>query len=296
MYALFASVFSIGKMTLMYCSPFFLTGVRMLIAGFILLLFQWTKHRDQCTVRREHWPLLFLIGLFNVFITNAFEFWGLQYMESAKTCLIYSLSPFVSIFLSYVILSETMSLKKWIGLMIGLLGFLPICMTGNDRAPPGGLLTRVTLPEVAVAISACTAVIGWIFMKKLTRQHHYPIIMANAVSFVIGGLTSLSVSAFTESWTPFPMTKFYPFLAGVLYIAIIHNVICYNLYAYSLGRFSVTFMTFAGISNPLFAAIFGWMFLHEKPGVPFFSSLFLVFFGLYLFSREETATPRLSIS
>ena len=37
MYALFASVFTVGKHTLQSVDPFFLTGIRMLIAGLILL-------------------------------------------------------------------------------------------------------------------------------------------------------------------------------------------------------------------------------------------------------------------
>lgn len=39
MYALFASVFTAGKVTLQYVDPFFLTGVRMLIAGGLVLIY-----------------------------------------------------------------------------------------------------------------------------------------------------------------------------------------------------------------------------------------------------------------
>ena len=276
MYALFASVFPIGKLTLHYIDPFFLTGIRMLLAGTILLLFLSIKAPQKIYFHKKHIPILLLLTLCNVFITNALEFWGLQYMESAKTSLIYSLSPFVSILLSYLFLSEKMTKKKWIGLSIGTLGFVPIFISSSNEG--------FSLPEIAVSISAFTAVIGWIIMKKLIHQMHYPFVTANAFSFILAGIFSLITSAFTESWV---IEEWTPVILGTLYIAVIHNVICYNLYAYSLNRFSVSFMTFAGFSNPLFTALFGWLLLGERVGLPFFLSLGLIIFGIHLYSREE---------
>ncbi len=43
--------------------------------------------------QKKHLPLILFLSVFNVFITNTLEFWGLQYMETAKTCMIYNLSP-----------------------------------------------------------------------------------------------------------------------------------------------------------------------------------------------------------
>ena len=74
---------------------------------------------------------------------------------------------------------------------------------------------------------------------------------------------------------------------GVLYITLIHNVLCYHIYAKSLNRFSVTFMSFAGITNPLFAALIGWWILGETVTIHFFLALLLVVIGLYTFSKEE---------
>jgi drug/metabolite transporter (DMT)-like permease len=294
MYALFASVFTAGKYTLQFVQPFFLTGIRMIFAGSILLLFIKIKYPEKLYVRKNHWTLLILIGLFNVFITNAFEFWGLQYMSSAKTCLIYSLSPFVAIVFSYVLLKEKMNLRKWIGLIIGLVGFVPIYLSRGGKEVNIISFGVFSLAEIAVTISAFTAVIGWIFIKKLTKQMNYPFFTANAISFFIGGAMSLIVSAFFEKWRPLPVTNYEYFVYGLVYISIIHNVICYNLYAYSLQKFTINFMTFAGITSPVFTAIFGILFLKEKVGWPFFLSLFVVFLGLLIFSIAELSNIRLN--
>lgn len=283
MFALFASVFTVGKITLQYVDPFFLTGIRMLLAAGILFIFQLVRDPKKISFQKKHFPLILFLSVFNVFITNGLEFWGLQYMETAKTCMIYNLSPFAAILFSYFFLREKMVWKKWVGLLIGLIGFLPIFLNASHTN-----LLLSSLPEFAVSISAVTAVAGWIAMKKLIRDFAYPFLIANAFSFLFGGLFSLGASLIFEDWHPLPLTSWPLFIAGVVYIALVHNVICYNLYGYSLQKFSVPFITFAGFSSPLFTAIYGWIFLNEQPGLSFFVSFVLVFLGIFIYFRAET--------
>ncbi|MFN0064927.1 MAG: DMT family transporter [Chlamydiales bacterium] len=287
MYALFASTFTVGKVTLQYVDPYFLTGVRMLLAGCILFSFQYIRNRNALALQWKHLPSLFLLGFFNVFITNAFEFWGLQYMETAKTALIYSLSPFFAILLSYFLFKEKMRWKKWLGLFVGLIGFLPIYLQPSNEQT---LFGRFSLPEIAVSISAFTCVIGWLIMKRLVRLYQFSFLTANTYSFFFGGIFSLITSFAIEDWHPLPLLKWQPFLFGLIYITIIHNVICYNIYAYSLRRFSLPFMTFAGFTGPLFTAAFGSIFLDERMNLLFYLSFVVIISGLLIYSRAELKT------
>src|SRR5438128_985299 len=112
LYALFASVFTIGKTGLQFAQPFFFVGTRMALAGVILLAYQFFSDRQQFKFKKGHfWQLAFL-AIFNIYLTNVFEFWGLKYLTSVKTCMIYSLSPFISALFSYFIFSEKMTPKK----------------------------------------------------------------------------------------------------------------------------------------------------------------------------------------
>lgn len=287
MYALFASIFPVGKWALSYAPPFFLTGWRMLIAGGLLIAFQYWKAPSNCIVHKNHWPYLIVIAIFNVFITNGFEFWGLQFMLSAKTSLLYSLAPFVALVLSHFFLKEKMSPKKWIGLLIGMGGFLPIYLSSSEEEKLTTALGPFTLPELAVTVSAITSVIGWIFVKKLTHDKGYPVIMANGISFLLAGILSLALSFFIESWPVFSAKELFYFSLGLFYIILIHNLICYHIYGVSLKKFSVTFMSFAGFSSPLFAAFFGWLFLGEMVGIAFCVSFVLILTGLLIYSKEE---------
>lgn len=289
-YALFASVFTTGKTALEYSSPFFLVGSRMLIAGLILLAYQYLFHREKFKIHRSDWGHIVLMALFTIYLTNVFEFWGLKYLTSFKTCFIYSLSPFLSAFLSYLILKERLSVKKWIGLIVGFSGFIPILLAQTASEETAGHLWVFSWAELSVVMATICSVYGWILLKQAVSHQGYSPVMVNGSSMALGGAMALIHSLCVETWDPIPVTELYPFATCALILIIISNFICYNLYGYLLKKHSATFMSFAGLSTPLFTALFGWFFLGELVTWPFYVSLIIVSAGLLLFYQEELKT------
>lgn len=287
LYALFASVFTIAKTGLEYSQPFFLVGSRMFIAGLVMLIYQYLFNRKEFTFNKAHFWRIFRLALFNIYLTNVFEFWGLKYLTSFKTCFIYSLSPFVAAILSYFMFSETMTPRKWLGLIIGFLGFLPILLYETSSEVKTGHFFFLSWAEIAVMLAAVCSVYGWILLKQLVKENGYSIFMANGISMTLGGIMALSHSFLVEHWDPIPVTQTIPFLECALLLIIISNLICYNLYGYLLKRYSATFISFAGFTTPLFTALFGWLYLGEVVTWPFYVSAVIVFFGLFTFYQEE---------
>jgi drug/metabolite transporter (DMT)-like permease len=300
LYALFASVFTASKQALEYAPPFFLVGTRMAFAAVLMLAFHALIQKKSIVpkmgkdAKGSFWRLVQL-GIFNIYLTNVFEFWGLQYLTSFKTCFIYSLSPFLSAFLSYFIFAEKMSSKKWLGLIVGFAGFLPILISKTSQETVGGELWIFSWAELAVVIAAISSVYGWILLKRLVSEDGYSPFTANGLSMLIGGSLALIHSFFAENWSPSPITEFVPFLECTLFLIIVSNCICYNLYGFLLKRFSATFMAFAGLTTPLFSALFGWAFHSEIPTLSFYVSFFIVFAGLFIFySQELSRQPSLA--
>jgi len=97
-FAVFATVFPIGKMALLYTQPIFLTSIRMICAGILLIAYHWWSSYDRTKITPQLIYTLLLLSLFNIYLTNVCEFWGLQYLSAAKACFIYNLSPFASAF------------------------------------------------------------------------------------------------------------------------------------------------------------------------------------------------------
>lgn len=288
LYALFASVFTIAKEALNYSSPVFLVGSRMLVAGLCMIFFQCCfRNKSALKLNKEQCIFVGLLAFFNIYVTNVLELWGLQYMTSFKTCFLYSLSPFITALVSYFALKERLTMRKWVGLVIGFAGFIPILLLQTSQEQIAGELGVFSLPELALIGAVLSSVFGWIILKKLVFHQSCSFLVANGYSMAIGGLFALVHSFWTEVWNPIPVSNGIRFLEWSFLLIIVSNALAYNLYGWLLKKFSPTFMSFSGLSTPLFTAFFGWLYFGEQPGFVFFLSLLIVFFGLFLFYGEE---------
>jgi len=287
LYALFASVFTIAKTGLAYVQPLFFVGTRMVSAGIILLSYQFFVKKQTFALDRKTWRRLFLLAIFSIYLTNIFEFWGLSYLTSSKTCFIYSLSPFLSAIFSYVLFSEKLTKKKWIGLIVGFLGFTPLLLYQTSAEEEIGQFFFFSWAELAVIMAVICSVYGWILLKQLVNEHALSPLTANGISMLTGGILALAHSFAVENWQPFPVTNYPIFLECAILLTFISNLICYNLYGSLLKRYSPTFMSFAGLTTPLFAALFGWLSLGERVAWPFYLSFLIVLMGLLLFELDR---------
>lgn len=289
LYLLFASLFTLQKDTLNYCEPFFLVGSRMLFAGLVLLGYLMVRYKPKAiNFKLKHLSGLVLLALTQIYLTNIFEIWAIEHMVSSKACLLYSLSPFVSALVAFVVLKETLSRKKMLGMLIGFMGLLPIIFAQTQEEISTGTFLIFTMAELAMVGAVFCSVYGWIMLKKVMSDYEYSPLLANGVSMTIGGVLALAHSYIAgENWTPIPVTEVQPFVINTLIMCLISNLICYNLYGYLLKRFTATFMSFAGLVTPLFASLFGFIWLREMITWHFFVSIALFTLGLIIFYREE---------
>ena len=287
LYALFGSIFTAGKIGLEHTEPFFLIGSRMLLASIVIFGYLFVFEREKLSVPKNSYLKLFLLGAFNIYLTNGFEFWGMQHISSAKTSFIYSLSPFFAAILSFVVFREKLSKKKCLGLVIGFLGFIPILWDSGMGESSVDSFAFVSVAEISVMLAALTTVYGWILMRQLVLDN-IPALVCNFYSMLIGGIFSLAHSALFETWNPVPITgSMSGYLESTLWMMVVSSLICYNLYGYLLKYYSVTFMSFSGFTTPFFVALFSWFAIGETLSTGFYLSALIVLLGLTLFYQEE---------
>jgi len=284
---LYGAVFPIGKATLEYAPPLFITGSRMLLSAVLLLLYQFLFHRKKFFFKKQHLLPVVVIGCTNVYLANALEFWGLQFMGSGKTCFLYSFSPIATALLSYLCFSEKMNLQKWFGIFIGILGFIPILLAHSNTEDQSGLVGFLSWAELALLGAAVVTAIGWMTMRIMVKQQGYPSIMANANSMLVGGMMALIHSLYVENWSPIPITNISAFLPPFLLLMLVSNIISYNLNALLLRHYTATYLSFVGLSQPFFAAVFGFIFLNEVISPYFWISMLAVCLGLYIYYQQE---------
>lgn len=288
LFALFASLFTLQKEALKYSEQFFLTGSRMLIAGIFLLMYKIIKNKNIINISiKKNIKIIFILAFFNIYLTNTFEIWGLNHMLSSKACLIYSLSPFIAAILDFKISKKNLSKKKILGIIIGFTGLMPIIYTQTIDEIITGKIFVFSNAEISLIIAVICSVYGWILLKKIVKKG-FSIILINGICMIIGGIFIILQSYISgEIWAPFPIIKTKKFIIYVIIMCVISNIICYNLFGMLLKKFTVTFMTFAGLITPIFALIFGFIFLEEKISGIFIISIILFTIGLVIFYQEE---------
>ncbi len=284
---MWASSFSLAKEAMAHASPLFVTGIRMVLAGCLILGFLVVFKRKDFQFRKTAWASLILLALSSVYLTNAFEFWGLQYLSAAKACLIYSLSPFVAAALSYVQFREKITPRKIIGLLIGFFGFVPVFLYQSGAEASAGSFLGFSFPELALMFATITSVYGWILLRKLGKEDGVSPWMSNGASMLLGGCMALVHTFVTEGSHPIAWEHVPQFMKWVGCIVLVSNLLCYNLYGWLLKHFTATFLSFAGLTTPLFAAAWGFLMHRETVPAPFFISMGIIAIGLWLVYFEE---------
>lgn len=289
MYAVWSSVFSLGKITLQYCPPLFLTGARMVLAGLLLLGFLAIFKRSSFKLNRIQIFSIILLAFFSIYLTNTLEFWGLQYLSAAKTCFIYSLSPFFAALFSYLHFNEKMNGRKWLGLCIGFLGFIPVLLTQTGSEELFNAFSFFSWPSLAIMGAALCSVYGWVVLRLVVKDHAISPLMANGASMLFGGLLAFGHSFLVEGWDPLPfqVENLGPVMKGTLLMTLISNIICYNLYGLLLKRFTATFLSFVGLLSPIFASLNGLIFLGEPISWTILLSTGVVSLGLWIVYHAE---------
>lgn len=261
----------------------------MFLAGMLLLGYLVIAKRSSFQLKMKQWGFLFILGFFSVYLTNILEFWGLQYLSAAKASFIYSLSPFFSALFSYIHFGEKMNRRKWLGLGIGFVGFVPVLLLQTGSEDLLSVWKFLSLPSLALMGAALAGVYGWVLLRLAVKQSDISPFMANGTSMFLGGAMALVHSFFVDSWNPIPIAQghVYDVTKIVLILTFLSNIVCYNLYGMMLKRYTATFLSFMGLLSPIFASLTGWVLLGEPISWTIFCSTAVVSMGLWIVYKAE---------
>ncbi len=291
MHAALATIFPIGRIVTQICAPVFFTGARMALSGCIFLGYYLVRNKRFSPGILGAVGAIITFTIAGIYLTTVPELWALQYIPSAKASFIFSLSPFAAAILSYFFFNEKMTLKKLLGLIIGLVGFMIMIIHHAPGEVIDDAIGVFSMAEIAMIIAAISTAVGWITMRRHLRTKACSAIEALGISMILGSGLAFITSAFMDSWNPVPIVDYANNVSTVVLLlglsVITSNLIGYTLYTLLLKTYTATFISFSGFIQPLFAAFYGWIFLGEFVTWYFFGAALLVFIGLYIFYIEE---------
>lgn len=294
LYFLYALTFIFAKSVVEYVQPIFFVAVRMIIGGGILLAYQLLYLRTPIRIRKQDAFYFAQIMLLGICLSYAGEFWSIQYITAAKTSLLFNISPFITAGIAHFMIHERLTLRQWIGLILGFGGLLPILFTQQADELSLAHIGFLSSAEIILLLAVAAAAYSWVIFKRLVVDRGYTPLTINGVTMLGGGILAYGLSLCTET-TPYihiiPDQSYlhtFTIIAGYMGALILSvNIFSYNLYGHLLRRYTATFISFAGFVTPLFTAVLDWIFLGERVGGAFFISMLIVLSGLILFYIDE---------
>ena len=283
--ALFATSFPMGKYLMNFVAPLFLSGTRMFIAGSILLIYEYLTSAAHFTFKKKHFWIFAQITILGQFMTYALRLYALRELPVWKVSFFYNLSPFLTALYAYLLFNQRLLAKQWIGLLIGFIGMLPILISSSPAEATMGEFFYISQYEVFLIISVSLHCYSWILIQKLVRYKNYQTSIVNGICMASGGLISL-IASFIVEGAPH-VSDPAAFCKGLTIMIFVSNILCHNIYAGLLKKYSATFMSFTSFLSPLFAAFYGWAFFEEKISWHFYLSICIVLLGLYIFYQDE---------
>lgn len=288
--ALFGISMPISKVLLNNASPLFLTGVRMGIAGIVLLLYEKFYQKESFVFPSGHKRIYFQIIVLGIFASYVLRFYALQYMPSGKASFLLNFSPLLSSVYAYLVFNEKMTRKQWAGLALGFIGMIPMLLMASSQEVYFSEFLFISIPECILLVSAALHTYSFILIQQLVRDKSCSPSFVNGFTMGLGGLLSLVVSlCFEDLSKQIIDVKFCGMLS---FLIITSNIICHNIYAYLLRSYSATFLAFSGFLSPIFSTLYGWSFLYEEVTWHFYVSTTIVLCGLYLFHKDEKAVGK----
>jgi len=223
--------FNIARAFNLEIPPMGLSFWRWTVAGLILLPFVWRPMRQQWPACKQHFPLVFALGILGVAGFNTLVYLGLQTTTATNGVLMQSVNPIFIIILSSLLLGEFASKRQWLGIFISLLGVLAILIQGQ-------LANLLKLDFHAGDLIILLAVLDWslytVLLRKLPNElKGLPIL---GYTIAIGILGILPLYLYEALMTSRSMPVSWISISSVLYVAIFPSVLSYLFWNHGTQR------------------------------------------------------------
>jgi drug/metabolite transporter (DMT)-like permease len=249
--------------------PFALVFLR--VAGAALLLVPLLAARGELDALRRHWRPIAIVGFFNSALPFVCFAYAALSITAGLSAIFNSATPLFAAIVAWLWLGDRMTPLRLLGLGVGFAGVVWI---GWDKADfrPGGS---------AWAIAACLlATMAYGIAPSLTKRH-------------LGGVPPLAVAAGSQvaaavfllvpaalAWPSLPPSGHAWLIAGLL--AVLGTGLAYILYFRLIANAGPSNAVAVTYLVPIFAVLFGGIFLGERMTVPVVLGCAVIFVGTAL--------------
>jgi drug/metabolite transporter (DMT)-like permease len=129
--AIWGGTFVAGKHVVATFSPIMGSFARYVVACVALAVAAFVIERGLPRITRQQAAVTFVLGALGIFAYNLFFMGALQRLPASRAALIIALNPIVTIAISALVLKERLRARRWLGVVIALLGVWIVISHGD---------------------------------------------------------------------------------------------------------------------------------------------------------------------
>lgn len=279
--ALWGSTFLLNAVALADFSPVAIATYRIGVAAVLIcLICRWMglkAPRDRRTLL-----LLAAIGLLNSAVPFTLIGWGQLRIDSATTAILLASSPFFTLLFSHFMTrDDRFSWQRLGGLVLGFFGVL--VLLGQGLMQGGGGFVGM----MAVVLAGSCYSMSSLLIRRLDGV---PVLLLVAGTLVAGCV--VMIPTLLVMHPPWQQSWHADTTGALLALALGPTAIAYVLRAQIVKINGAVYMSNVGYLIPLFAVLWGWLFLSQQPSVSMWIALALILAGIALGQRGVRKTGR----
>ena len=274
-----------------HTTPLFMAGVRLIPAGVLILMVAGFMGKP---VPKSWlaWLWIIIFALVDGTLFQGFLAEGLVRTNAGLGSVMIDSQPLAVALLSFWLFQEHIGLWGWLGLGFGIIG---ISLIGLPQEWIFNLFdSGITIytdnwqqlfnnGEWLMLLAALSMAVGTV-MIRFVCQYADPV-MATGWHMIIGGLPLWGISSVLESqqWQNLLLSDW----MALSYATVFGSAIAYGLFFYFAFSGNLTSLSSLTFLTPVFALIFGYIFLSEVLTIIQWLGVFLTLISIYLINQRE---------
>ncbi|MBD2445766.1 EamA family transporter [Nostoc sp. FACHB-152] len=275
-----------------HTTPLFMAGVRLLPAGVLILVATTLMGRPQPQGWRA-WLWITLFALIDGTLFQGFLAEGLVRTSAGLGSVMIDSQPLAVALLSLWLFQEHIGFWGWLGLGLGVTGISLIGLPDEWIFHLLGTEGNITIGswqdlfasgEWLMLLAALSMAVGTVLIRFVSR--YADPVSATGWHMILGGLPLWGVSAFTESqqWQNLVTSDW----VAMGYATVFGSAIAYGLFFYFASSGSLTSLSSLTFLTPVFALLFGNLFLSEMLSPLQWIGVGLTLISIYLINQRDT--------
>ena len=277
--AIWGSAFFAIKISVETINPFTVASLRLIIGSIILFLY--FKYKDLKFIYSKKIIFqIFLIGLIGNFIPFSLISWSEMYIQSNTAGLLLSVAPILTLIFSHFLTKDDkFSLLKFLSIIIGLIGVLFIFDIQNLIYNSDS--SKFIIPKLFIIIAAIGYVISSILAYNM--RHMNSVTLTTFVT-IFAALISIPFLIYFEfkSISSYSLNS----MISLFYLGAFPTALAFLIRFHIIAKAGPIFLSYVAYLIPVFAILWGYIFLNEKINSSTLVGVILILLGVFISQKN----------